>query len=170
MRKENANINENTNGGAKTNINWYPGHMAKTKREIIEKINLIDVPRLTPEQVENYKGAFQIIADYFVQTSNGKEYVPSIKKIQHVDSMLKLISVLANDERYVDCMESESMEMEVVNMCDVLDRVEARGMEKTRKEMILNMLKENISVDTIARVAKLTADQVIAIGKKAAVL
>lgn len=27
----------------KTNINWYPGHMAKTKREITEKINLIDI-------------------------------------------------------------------------------------------------------------------------------
>lgn len=27
----------------KTNINWYPGHMAKTKRLISEKINLIDV-------------------------------------------------------------------------------------------------------------------------------
>ena len=27
----------------KTNINWYPGHMAKTKREISEKLNLIDV-------------------------------------------------------------------------------------------------------------------------------
>ena len=27
----------------KTNINWYPGHMAKTKRLIEEKINLIDV-------------------------------------------------------------------------------------------------------------------------------
>ena len=27
----------------KSNINWYPGHMAKTKREIKEKINLIDV-------------------------------------------------------------------------------------------------------------------------------
>lgn len=27
----------------KTNINWYPGHMAKTKREIIEIISLIDV-------------------------------------------------------------------------------------------------------------------------------
>ncbi len=27
----------------KTNINWYPGHMAKTKREILEKLNLIDV-------------------------------------------------------------------------------------------------------------------------------
>ncbi len=26
-----------------TNINWYPGHMAKTKREISEKLNLIDI-------------------------------------------------------------------------------------------------------------------------------
>ena len=27
----------------KTNINWYPGHMAKTKRLISEQINLIDI-------------------------------------------------------------------------------------------------------------------------------
>ena len=27
----------------KTNINWYPGHMAKTKREIKEKLELIDI-------------------------------------------------------------------------------------------------------------------------------
>ena len=26
-----------------TNINWYPGHMAKTKREIKEKLDLIDI-------------------------------------------------------------------------------------------------------------------------------
>ena len=31
-------MNEN-----KTNINWYPGHMAKTKRQIMEKIDLVDV-------------------------------------------------------------------------------------------------------------------------------
>ena len=27
----------------KTNINWYPGHMAKTKRLISEKYDLIDI-------------------------------------------------------------------------------------------------------------------------------
>ena len=27
----------------KTNINWYPGHMAKTKRELKELSNLIDI-------------------------------------------------------------------------------------------------------------------------------
>ena len=26
-----------------TNINWYPGHMAKTKRQIIDDLKLIDV-------------------------------------------------------------------------------------------------------------------------------
>ena len=31
-------MNEN-----KTNINWFPGHMAKTKREISEKLSLIDI-------------------------------------------------------------------------------------------------------------------------------
>ena len=31
-------MNEN-----KTNINWYPGHMAKTKKQIIENLKLIDV-------------------------------------------------------------------------------------------------------------------------------
>lgn len=33
----------NDNKGQNTTINWYPGHMAKTKRLISEKINLIDV-------------------------------------------------------------------------------------------------------------------------------
>lgn len=27
----------------KTNINWYPGHMAKTKRQIIEDLKLVDI-------------------------------------------------------------------------------------------------------------------------------
>jgi len=31
-------MNEN-----KTNINWFPGHMAKTRREISEQLNLIDI-------------------------------------------------------------------------------------------------------------------------------
>ena len=35
--------NENNWGFRKNDINWYPGHMAKTKREIKEKLNLIDV-------------------------------------------------------------------------------------------------------------------------------
>ena len=31
------------NNENKTNINWYPGHMAKAKRLMKEKMNLIDI-------------------------------------------------------------------------------------------------------------------------------
>ena len=42
MRK-NKKMNEDTKSLPSTSINWYPGHMAKTKREIKEKLPLIDV-------------------------------------------------------------------------------------------------------------------------------
>ena len=42
MRK-NKKMDENTKSLPSTSINWYPGHMAKTKREISEKISLIDI-------------------------------------------------------------------------------------------------------------------------------
>ena len=42
MRK-NIKMEENTKSLPSTSINWYPGHMAKTKREIKEKLPLIDV-------------------------------------------------------------------------------------------------------------------------------
>ncbi len=42
MRK-NKKMNEDTKSLPSTNINWYPGHMAKTKRLISENLNLIDI-------------------------------------------------------------------------------------------------------------------------------
>ena len=42
MRQEKKK-NEKNSGVDKMSINWYPGHMAKTKREIKEKIDLIDI-------------------------------------------------------------------------------------------------------------------------------
>ena len=37
------NKNDNQKDFSSSRIGWYPGHMAKTKREIREKINLIDI-------------------------------------------------------------------------------------------------------------------------------
>ena len=42
MRKEKKN-NDNQESLPSTSINWYPGHMAKTKRQITEDLRLIDV-------------------------------------------------------------------------------------------------------------------------------
>ena len=40
-RKEKKIMESDTSN--KVNINWYPGHMAKTKRQIKERIDLVDV-------------------------------------------------------------------------------------------------------------------------------
>ena len=42
MRK-NKKMNEDTKSLSSTSINWYPGHIAKTKREVKERIDLIDI-------------------------------------------------------------------------------------------------------------------------------
>ena len=42
MRK-NKKMNENTKSLPSTSINWYPGHMAKTKRLVKEQLDLIDI-------------------------------------------------------------------------------------------------------------------------------
>lgn len=42
-KNKNNENKQNNNGLPAVSINWYPGHMAKTKREIKEKLNLIDV-------------------------------------------------------------------------------------------------------------------------------
>ncbi len=42
MRK-NKKMDENTKSLPSTSINWYPGHMLKTKKQIIEDLKLIDV-------------------------------------------------------------------------------------------------------------------------------
>ena len=43
MSNKNKEKNDEKKVLPSCNINWYPGHMAKTKREISEKLNLIDV-------------------------------------------------------------------------------------------------------------------------------
>ena len=40
---KNLDKNKNKKSCASTSINWYPGHMAKTKRQITEDLKLIDV-------------------------------------------------------------------------------------------------------------------------------
>ena len=91
------------------------------------KINLIDVPRLTGEQVEKFTSDFQIIADYFVQLNESNDYVPKEKNIKHADSFLKLMSVLTQDDKYAEISREISHDEEGFNMCEVLDKAEARG-------------------------------------------
>ena len=44
------------------------------------------------------------------------------------------------------------------------------GREEERYEIITNMLRDGMNINTVARIAKMTVEQVMAIGKKAGLL
>ena len=55
------------------------------------KVNLFDIPRLSPETVKLFQSDFRIVADYFVNAYNNPDYEPDPAVITHVDEFLKLL-------------------------------------------------------------------------------
>ena len=66
------------------------------------RMNLFEIAWMTDEQVKMFKSDFQIVADYFVQMRKNKDYVPSKKTIDHVDSVIKLMAAITGDNRFED--------------------------------------------------------------------
>ena len=97
------------------------------------KMNLFEIAYLTDEQVNMFKSDFRLVADYFVQMRKTGIYTPPTDEIVHVQEVLSLMSALTNDNRFIVSYEEVKKETRV-NMCEVLDVVEARGVSKGREE------------------------------------
>ena len=93
------------------------------------KINLFEIAYLDREIIDSFKSDFWILADYLYQMRVNKNYVADKKSIAHVEELLMLMSAMTGDKRFEDIID-EANNKEVVNMCEVLDIVEARGIEK----------------------------------------
>ncbi|MBP3506016.1 MAG: Rpn family recombination-promoting nuclease/putative transposase [Lachnospiraceae bacterium] len=93
------------------------------------KINLFEIAFLNPEQVQLFTSSFKIVADYFVQMRMNKTYVATRETFTHADELLKLMSVLTNDSRFEEAQQQAKLcgKGGMTNMCEVLDRVEAKG-------------------------------------------
>ena len=93
------------------------------------KINLFEIAYLDREKIDMFKSDFRILADYLYQMRVNKNYVAGDMVIEHVDELLMLMSAMTNDYRFEETI-NEVKGKEYVTMCEVLDRVEARGIEK----------------------------------------
>ena len=92
------------------------------------KINLFEIAYLTREQVELFQSDFRIVADYFVQKREKNDYTPSAQTMKHVQETLQLLSVMTGDHRFEDVC-NDQQEGGPQNMCEVLERVENRGIQ-----------------------------------------
>ena len=93
------------------------------------KINLFEIAYLTHEQVEMFQSDFRIVADYFVQKREKDDYTPSAQTMKHVQETLQLLSVMTGDHRFEDVW-NDQQKGGPQNMCEVLERVENRGVDK----------------------------------------
>jgi len=99
------------------------------------KINLFEIAYLDREKIDLFKSDFKILADYLYQMRTKRDYTADKTTIEHVEELLYLMSAMTGDNRFEKTI-NELKGKENVNMCEVLDRVEARGVEKGRLEGI----------------------------------
>ena len=119
------------------------------------KMNLFEIAYLDREKIDMFKSDFWILADYLYQMRVNKDYVAGDTVIEHVDELLMLMSAMTKDYRFEETI-NEVKGKEHVTMCEVLDRVEARGREEGIKEGTVNILISlvNDGILSIADAAK----------------
>ena len=99
-----------------------------------------------------------------------------ISEIRHVQETLQLLSVMSGDYRFEEAYYSSEAEGGLRNMCDVLDRVESKGIEKgiakgiekglregrmeAKREMAVSLAEMGLSVEKIAEAARVSTEVV----------
>lgn len=91
------------------------------------QVHLFEIAWLTREQVELFQSDFKIVADYFVQMRENNDYIPTRETIHHVQEVLQLMAVMCEDTRFEEAYQEKGSG---TNMCEYLDRLEARGKSK----------------------------------------
>lgn len=118
---------------------------------------LYEIAYLSDEQVQMFTSDFKIVADYFVQMRKNKDYVASAVTIKHVHELLQLMAVMTQDNRF-EKVYSPDMERRMVTMCEVLDRVENRGIQKG-EDTILSLMNYLLSNNRTEDAQKATEDK-----------
>lgn len=149
-------------GFNKSVINWYPGHMAKTKREISEKLDLIDV-------------VFEVIDARIPYSSKNKDIDTMIKNKKRVLIMTKIdMCDIINTNKWIKYYEEKGIKVIPVdlinkkNISEIFKVTEEvnKELNDKRKEKGLKERKVRILILGIPNVGKSTLINTL-VGKKA---
>ena len=126
------------------------------------KINLFEIAFLSRKQVEMFQSDFRIVADYFVQMRENGDYIPSKEVMDHVQAVLELLNVMAEDKRF-ELKQNEGIKNEEVRtMADWLTKKlnasraegerEGRQEGENRMAKLINLLLNQGRTEDISRV------------------
>ena len=120
------------------------------------KINLFEIAYLDKEKINLFKSDFRILADYLYQMRVNRDYIADETTIEHVEELLTLMSAMTGDNRFEETI-NDLKGKEKINMCEVLDRVEARGIEKGIEQGI----EQGVKRGTINTLVSLVNDGIL---------
>ena len=127
----------------------------KLKKEDV-RWRKIEISFLSDEQIAMFRSDFRFVAEFFVKQRTDPGYTPTEIELQHVDEVLKLLSIFAADDRF---LEQINEKVKVNNISEggkktmssaVLDFREARGMEKGLEKGIEK--GQDLLVETVQRI------------------
>ena len=127
------------------------------------EIHVFNIAFLPEETIRLFRSDFRIVADYFSQMRKNKKYIPSKNTMKHVDAVLKLMSVMTGDHRF----EEAQKKGKVRTMCEVMDRVEQKGMRKGIRKGVRKGMRKGMRKGQIDTLVSLVNDGLLAISEAA---
>lgn len=131
------------------------------------KIHVFEIAWLTEDEINRFQSDFQVVARFFVNKRKNPNYMlTDPTEIRHVDEVLKLLSVITEDSRYMETLKIS--ERRITSMCDVAERLEqkgknegrAEGRAEERIEMIIKMYDAGLAIDKICNITNETNENV----------
>lgn len=139
------------------------------------KFKLIDMARLSDEEIDKFRDDFKFIAGIL---SKKRNYRPLDLDIKHPEEVLDLLDAVLHDDRFKK-IKSEIIRIKTegreVDMCEFLDELEKRGMEKGMEQgmekgeeqatfrIAKNFKDSKVDIEIIVKATGLTKEQIEAL-------
>ncbi|MCD8019943.1 MAG: Rpn family recombination-promoting nuclease/putative transposase, partial [Clostridiales bacterium] len=108
------------------------------------KIHVFNIAWSTDEEMERLESDFKIVAKFFVRKRKGLGLdTEDTQAIKHVDEMMKLLSVMTNDDAYQN-LDFSKQEKGEVRMCEVAQKLISEGKRQGKQETIIQLVRDGI--------------------------